>query len=263
MAKKPTSTKKPIAVKQQKPPKIFLATPMYGGQCYGHYAQSVYQFRDVVRERGWDMVFSFMFNESLIQRARNGMTHLFLKSDCTHMLFIDADIQFNPHEVADMIVADKDVICGIYPKKEINWWSVDNAVKGGVPWDKLKAYTGAFVINLLSGEGSITIANNQPFEVAAAGTGCMLIKRQVFEKLKKATKTYTNDITDLSGQLGHEKIYNFFDVPICPESNRLLSEDYAFCHAWRAIKGKIYAAPWVGLTHIGTYQFDGRAIPAP
>ena len=180
MAKKPTSTKKPIAVKQQKPPKIFLATPMYGGQCYGHYAQSVYQFRDVVRERGWDMVFSFMFNESLIQRARNGMTHLFLKSDCTHMLFIDADIQFNPHEVADMIVADKDVICGIYPKKEINWWSVDNAVKGGVPWDKLKAYTGAFVINLLSGEGSITIANNQPFEVAAAGTGCMLIKRQVF-----------------------------------------------------------------------------------
>jgi hydrogenase maturation factor HypF (carbamoyltransferase family) len=59
---------------------------MYGGQCYGHYAQSVYQFRDVIQQRGWDMQYSFMFNESLIQRARNGLTHLFMKSDCTHRL---------------------------------------------------------------------------------------------------------------------------------------------------------------------------------
>lgn len=97
--------------------KLFISTPMYGGMCFGYYTQAVLQLNNVLREKNIDSMFSFMFNESLITRARNALTHNFLKTDSTHLLFIDSDIGFNPHDVVKMIEADKDVIGGIYPKK--------------------------------------------------------------------------------------------------------------------------------------------------
>jgi hypothetical protein len=91
----------------------------------------------------------------------------------------------------------------------------------------------------------------------------MLIKREVFEKLKPIVPWYVNDVTDLSGNIGAEQISQYFTESIEPETKRLLSEDYHFCKTWRDNGGEIYAAPWVGLTHIGTYAFDGKLIPAP
>lgn len=255
---KPKRTRKAA---KPKVPKIFLGTPMYGGQCYGFYAQSVFQLQAVCAQRGWGLQFSFMFNESLINRARNGIAHLFLKGDCTHLLFIDADIRFDANQVLDMVMADKDIICGLYPKKEINWWSVTNAVQHGVPPEQLKHHTAAFVVNLLDGQASVSVQPNQPLEIMAGGTGCMLIKREVFEKLAPVTPAYTNDVTDLSGSLTGDRIHNYFNVSICPDSNRLLSEDYHFCIEWRKLGGQVFAAPWVNLAHVGTYVFDGTPIP--
>lgn len=244
-----------------KTPNIFLGTPMYGGQCFGFYAQSVFQLQTACAQRGWPVQFSFMYNESLINRARNAIARLFLKGDCTHLLFIDADIRFDAEEILAMVEADVDVICGIYPKKEINWYQVANAVKAGVPVEELKKHTGSFVVNLLGGATSVTIPQNAPFEIMAGGTGCMLIKRQVFEKLAEVTPSYTNDVHDLANNINNEVIHNFFNVSICPDSNRLLSEDYHFCIEWRKIGGKIHGAPWVKLGHNGTYAFEGGLIP--
>ncbi|NBO87112.1 MAG: hypothetical protein EBV00_02995, partial [Burkholderiaceae bacterium] len=75
---------------------------------------------NVMKNVGWDMSFSSMFNESLIQRGRNALAHQFMKTKCTHLLFIDADIKFDANDIIPMVLADKDIICGIYPKKEIN-----------------------------------------------------------------------------------------------------------------------------------------------
>ena len=91
----------------------------------------------------------------------------------------------------------------------------------------------------------------------------MLIKREVFEKLKPIVASYVNDVLDLSGTIGQEEISQFFTESIEPETRRLLSEDYHFCKTWRDNGGEIYAAPWAGLTHIGTYAFDGKLTPAP
>ena len=101
--------------------KLFVATPQYGGLCYGYFAQSMMQLQNILRDNKVDMAASFLFNESQIQRARNALAHGFLKTDFTHLMFIDADIHFNPHDVLPMLLADKPIICGIYPKKEINW----------------------------------------------------------------------------------------------------------------------------------------------
>ena len=116
--------------------KLFVATPMYGGQCFGFYTQSVIALTKTMHGR-MDVVFSFMFNESLIPRARNGLANQFLKDEsATHLLFIDADIRFEADDVLKLLDADKDVICGIYPKKEINWHTVRHAISNDVATDR-------------------------------------------------------------------------------------------------------------------------------
>lgn len=248
----------------QKKPKIFIASPMYGGQCFGYYTQSILLLNNHFRDNGIESVFSFMFNESLITRARNALTKVFLDSDCTHLLFIDSDIGFNPHHVLPMIEADKDVIGGIYPKKEINWYSVKQAMDNGVPFDQLKYYTGAFVVNLVNYAAETVVPIKDPCEIYNAGTGFLLIKREVFDTLKDHVPSYFNDVVDLNGKVkDRDEIKEYFATSIEPETGRLLSEDYHFCHIWRKIGGKIYAAPWVQLTHNGTYSFEGRLIPTP
>jgi len=242
--------------------KIFIATPMYGGMCTGFYTQSLLVMQQVFAQAGIEAAVSFVFNESLITRARNSLVHSFFKTDCTDLLFIDADLNFDPWGVLKMVQTDKDVICGIYPKKEINWHGVANAIANGVKPEDLKHHTGSWVINLANYEGTTTVPVDQPFEIWNGGTGMMLIKKEVFDKMKDITPAYANDMNDLSGNIKQgDLIYNFFDTSIEPDTNRLLSEDYHFCRQWRMIGGKVWAAPWLTPGHVGTYIFEGRLIP--
>jgi hypothetical protein len=245
-----------------KKPKIFIATPMYGGMCAGFYTQSIIQLLTTCQANGVDADFSFMFNESLITRARNSLTHTFLKTDCSHLMFIDSDIKFRAEDVIHMIRADKDILCGIYPKKEINWHSVKAAMDRGVPFDQLKSHTGSFVVNLVNYAGEVTVPVNVPVEIFNGGTGFMLIKREVFGKLWESVPSYSNDVVDLGGKMQQsEPIKEFFTTSIEPGTNRLLSEDYHFCRIWRESGGQVHAAPWCQLSHIGTYAFEGQLTP--
>lgn len=240
-------------------PNVFIATPMYGGQCFGAYEQGVLRLQDMFKQIGWSFSMSMIFNESLITRARNALVQQFLKSPCTHLFFIDADIRFEPGEAKMMVDADKDVICGIYPKKEINWTAVRNAIKAGVPDDQLKFHTGSFVVNLVNYQGAVTVPVNAPVEIWEGGTGFMMIKREVFEKMKPHCPVYKNDVAG-SGTI-REEITEYFATSIDPKTERLLSEDYHFCHTWRnKCGGKVHAAPWVNLAHFGTYAFEGQLL---
>jgi hypothetical protein len=243
--------------------KLFISTPMYGGQCFGFYTQSLLQLNNILRDNNITSMMSFMFNESLITRARNALAHQFLKTDCTHLFFIDADIRFHAPDVIKMIEADKDIICGIYPKKEINWGSVKRAMDSGVSNDELKWHTGSFVVNLVGYAGEVTVPVNEPVEIWNGGTGFMIIKREVFEKLADLVPSYTNDVTDLSGNIKADQIREYFATSIEPGTNRLLSEDYHFCRLWRENGGKIYAAPWAHLAHVGSYVFEGALLATP
>ena len=242
--------------------KLFIATPMYGGMCAGYYTQSLLDGVPKLSAAGVETTVSFMFNESLIPRARNALAHGFLKTDCTHLMFIDADIKFNAEDILPMIASDVDIICGIYPKKEIAWPLVRNAIEAGVPNDQLKYHTGSFVVNLVGYQEEVTVPINKPVEIWNGGTGFMLIKREVFEKLKETTPIYRNDVTDLGNQLGYEDVNEFFACSI-DETRRLLSEDYHFCKIARDAGMKVWAAPWVNLAHFGTYAFEGRLLQTP
>jgi len=252
------STPKP-PVQQQPLAKLFVATPMYGGMCTGMYASAIMQLVGICNQSGMMMYYSFMMNESLITRARNSMAYDFLESDATHLMFIDADISFNPQDIPQMVKADVDIICGLYPKKEINWVEVDKAVKAGVPPQELSKHTGAFVVNLPHGTETTSGAINKPLEIANGGTGFMLIKRKVFETLADKVPSYTNDMYHAVDTVRKVKIIKeYFATSIDEESNRLLSEDYHFCKIAREAGFKVYAAPWASFGHTGTYTFSGQ-----
>jgi hypothetical protein len=239
---------------------VFLATPMYGGVCNGTYAVGLLQMVGIFSNAGVPFQFAYMMNESLITRARNSLARDFLATECTHLMFIDADIGFNPADIVHMLYADKDIICGIYPKKEINWVDVSKAVKNGVEPKDLSQHTGAFVVNLVEDATSVEGDMYSPIEISNGGTGFMLIKREVFECLIGRVPTYTNDMfaaVDLDRK--PQEINEFFATSIDKDSgNRLLSEDYHFCKIAREAGFKVWAAPWAKLSHTGSYIFNGQ-----
>ena len=225
------------------------------------YMTSLLSLQAVLSKAGHEAMVSVLVNESLITRGRNALVNQFMKTDADYLFFIDSDIQFYGDQVLPMIDADKDIICGIYPKKEINWQQVAKGVKNGEDPNNLKHYTGSWVLNLADYAGSVTVPVGEPLEIWAGGTGFMLIKRKVFEELKDVTPSYINDVVDLANaNAPRERITQYFTESIEPETERLLSEDYHFCRQWRLQGGKIYAAPWVQLSHHGTYAFDGRLM---
>ena len=248
-------------MEEEKKPHVFLAVPMYGGMCTGFFTQSLITATKVLSDNNIDLSVSFLFNESLIQRGRNLLAHQFMQNDAaTHLMFIDADIKFNPADIVHMLRADKDIICGIYPKKEINWHTVEQAVKDGVPVDQLKNKTGSMVVNLVGYEGQVTVPANEPLEIWNGGTGFMLIKKEVLVKMKEQLPAYRNDVKVLSGEIT-DWITEYFACAIEPGVQRLLSEDYYFCWKAREMGIKIYAAPWVNLGHFGSYLFEGGLLP--
>jgi len=241
-------------------PFLFVATPMYGGMCHGTFATSLLTMVNTFTNSGMGFTFSHMMNESLITRARDSLANDFLDTkECTHLLFIDSDIGFNPQDIIPMVHADKDVICGIYPKKEINWNQVSDAVKEGILPQSLGNYTGVFVVNAVDHAPHIEVKLSEPIEIANGGTGFMLIKREVLEKLKDVVPTYNSDMyTIIDTERKPRKIYQFFDTSIDKDSgNRLLSEDYHFCKLARDNGFKVWAAPWAQLSHTGSYTFSG------
>ena len=238
--------------------KLFIATPMYGGLCIGGYTEGLLNCVQTFMKNRMQMYYGYMMNESLITRARNTLAYDFLDTDATHLMFIDADITFNPEDIVRMVNADKDIICGLYPKKEINWKTVAEAVKSGVEYKDLPNYTGSFVVNPVGGAAEFKGNLNEPIEIDNGGTGFMLIKRNVFEVLKDKVPTYTSDMILIMDNNPVKKIiHEYFATSIDEESNRLLSEDYHFCKISRQAGFKVYAAPWAKLSHSGTYNFNG------
>ena len=240
--------------------KLFVATPMYGGSCLGSYMKSCLDLQSLANQYGVDIRFSFLFNESLIQRARNYLTDEFLRSDCTHLMFIDADIGFEAIDIIAMLTMDKDIIGAPYPKKTIKWENVKRAIEKhpDISVSELEKLGGDIVFNPVAGTREFSVA--EPLQVLEIGTGMMMIKRDVLEKFKVAYPEYeyTPDHVGTEHFGGERKIHSYFNVEIDKESNRVLSEDYHFCQQCRKVGIEVWMAPWVNCSHTGTYQFQGN-----
>lgn len=243
----------------KKPKSIFIATPMYGGMCHGSYAKSLFQTMKLLTDKGYDVHYRDMYNNSMITEARDLFTQMFLKSGCDYLFFIDADQSFKAEDVLRMIEENRDIIGGVVPKKRINWDSISEAVKYGISSDMLSKFSGEFNLALLPGQEQPEDFSKS-FEVSHVGTGMMIIKRSVFEKLKNITRTYTYSGSGILGVEPGDKMNEYWNTNISDEGN-LLGEDVNFCYMWRKLSGKVYAAPYAKTTHVGAYEFSGTLNP--
>jgi hypothetical protein len=234
-------------------PTVYIATPMYGGMAAGIYTVSMVQLPAIFLRNGVDSLYAYSRNECLIPNARNVLADQFLESQATHLMWIDADIGFNAMDIVTMLIADKDIVCGAYPRKEVDWARVARAVEAGVPPDELSDHAGSFAIRGLDDSAEHEDVDvDELYEIEGGGTGFMLIKRAIFEALADDVADYTPD---------YKVIKEFYATAIEPESGRLVTEDYQFCRLARSRGFKIYVAPWVRLAHAGTYIFERRFDP--
>jgi hypothetical protein len=245
---------------------LFVATPMYGGQCAGMFARSIADLSAICSQNGIPLQLYFLFNESLITRARNYCCDEFMRSPSQHLMFIDSDIGFNPHDVIAMMALqsqeeDKyDIIGGPYPKKCISWEKIKHAVDKGVADEDpsvLEKFVGDYVFNPKSNQGSIAIA--EPCEVLEIGTGFMMITKNAMQKFADSYKElmYKPDHVRTEAFDGSREIMQYFQAEIDPKSKRYLSEDYWFCQKAQEIGLKTWFCPWMKMQHVGTYIFGG------
>lgn len=244
--------------------KLFIATPMYGGQCAGQYTKSLTDLTMVCTQNGIPIRSYFLFNESLITRARNYCVDEFLRSDYTHLLFIDSDIGFDFRDALTLLhLADSDngydIVTGPYPKKTIAWEKVKKAVEAGLVDDnpfELQNYVGDYVFNPVMNE---SFKVSEPVQIKEGGTGFMIITREALVKYAEAYPQlrYKPDHARTEHFDGNTEITAFFDTIIDPESKRYLSEDYMFSQFARNIGLQLWMCPWMKLQHIGSYTFSG------
>ena len=263
-----------VQVEELRKKKIFIATPMYGGQCAGMYSKACIDLATMCANYGVETRFFFIFNESLITRARNYLVDEFLRAEgFTHLMFIDSDIHFDPRDVLSLAVLcddDHPIIGGPYGKKCIAWEKIKRAVDVGIADEdpeELSKFTGDFVFNPVLGTKELKI--NEPVEVLEIGTGFMMVKRDVFDDWKSAFPQfhYRPDHNRSEHFKGDRYIHAYFDTVIDNDaympggesggSDRYLSEDYMFCQLARKIGKKIFLCPWMKLGHVGAYVFDG------
>ena len=265
-----------ISAEELRSRKLMVATPCYGGMCYGQYARSMMDLAIVCSHYGVELQVMNIFNESLITRARNYCADAFMRSDCTHLMFIDSDIGFNPNDVIALLAlqgdeTEYDIIGGPYPKKNISWEKIKIAVdKGFADEDpnNLERFVGDYVFNP---KGNVTsIPLDIPVEVSELGTGFMMIRRKTFEKFAEAYPEYMYRPDHVRSEDfdGSREIMAYFDCIIDPETKRYLSEDYFFCYKSQHAGMKTWLCPWMTMAHNGSYTFAGSlrdlaAIGAP
>lgn len=245
---------------------LFVATPMYGGMCAGMFAKSCADLSAICAQNGIPLQFYFLFNESLITRARNYCCDEFMRGPMQHLMFIDADIGFNPQDVIALMALqanepDKyEIIGGPYPKKCISWEKIKTAVDKGMADDDanvLEKYVGDYVFNPKGNNGSFRI--DEPVEVLEIGTGFMMVTKPAMQKF---ADTYTQylyrpDHVRTAHFDGTRKIMQFFQAEIDAKSERYLSEDYWFCQKAQDAGLKTWFCPWMQMQHVGTYIFGG------
>jgi|TARA_B110000858_G_scaffold198242_1_gene263482 hypothetical protein len=243
---------------------VHYCTPCYAGQISEPYFRSWTKGHMMFTKYNIPYTLTTSANESLISRARCHMVAYFMANpEATHMMFIDADINFDAIDILHMLQHDKDIIIGAYPKKELDWASIKDASDKGLDVGELKDCAANYAMNPDWDYNEETDTRKLHIEdglvrLKDAATGFMLIKRSVIEKMVEAyPEMHFNN--DLHFEEEFAKwTYLFFDCMHEPTTKRYLSEDYAFCRRWQALGGEVWLDPLVKLDHVGHYTFNGN-----
>ena len=235
---------------------ILVCTPVHN-ECSIHYTQALLEFQVACMQR--NILVSFLLlKSSLVTQGRNLCVANFLNEKYSHLLFIDADIDFESKTIFKMLELDREVIAVPYPMKTLNWDRV-HKFKEDIKDSKELSQTGFTYPIKVHDKENIKVKDDV-MEVTHAPTGCMLIKRQVFDKMiEKYPELRISQPTIMNGEAkDKENLWNFFDTYHDLENKKYYGEDFGFCKKWTDIGGKCYCYIGDYITHVGEYQYSGR-----
>lgn len=216
-------------------PRILIGAPMYGGQSFSGFLLGLFDLQGECARRGVPLGIQVVINESLIPRARNRVLHDFLRSDATHLIFVDSDIGFQGRDALRLVAhaqANPDAIVGgTYRKKTLD----------RVEFAFLPLPYGA------------PVSAAELVEVLALPGGFLCISRRIAERLAGARHEEWYTDSNLPGA----RIIDFCMPFIDRATHEYWSEDYALCRRWRELGGQILLDPNLQLSHTGTLTLEG------
>ena len=253
-----TDTGKFRVDEEKSPHEIFVGTPVHSDVSI-HYTQALIEFQQQCFLKKMKVSFHLM-KSSLVTQGRNLCVAGFLESKATHLLFIDSDIYFQAKSIFAMLKADKDVISIPYPLKTLMWDKAFRKMKEGKiknPDDIRKAL---HTYPMKVPDAMDIKVKKGVMEVTDAPTGCMLIKREVIEKMiEKYPDKEIVQKTVINGKyVNKPNMWNFFDTLHDPKEKTYNGEDFAFCKLWRDLGGKCYAYITDSIVHVGEHQYQGK-----
>ena len=237
--------------------RLFVATPVHS-EVSVHYFKACLEFQKECFVRKIPVMFQVM-KSSLVTQGRNLCVSGFLDSDCTHMLFIDSDISFNYKMVEKMLNYDKEITLVPYPVKS---WDDDKVRKEIQKGNTLRT-------RLLGNQYTIAVSDpknvrieNGFIELERGPTGCMLIKREVFDKLGKEYPEFTiQQKTLIDGKLvTRTNMFNYFDTYWDKTTKTYMGEDFFFCKLAKHAGVKMYALIDEYIEHYGEFAYTGRLL---
>jgi hypothetical protein len=165
-----------------------------------------------------------------IDAARNQMANDALAQGFDELMWIDADIVFDPDDVDELRQHDLPLVCGLYPKKSC------------------RQFACAFLPEtrqLLFGTRGDLI------ELLYCGFGFVLTRRVLYETMQRQLEL------PVCNQRFGAPLVPYFTPLIAGEGEQAwsLSEDYSFCERARRCGFRVMADTTIRLWHVGPYRF--------
>jgi len=257
-------------------PHVCILTPCYGSLCYVNFVHCLIKTISLFQKLNIGLTVEFCKNDSLVSRARNNLIAKAMANPVvTHMMFIDADITWDPLDIVKLVISDKSLVGGVYPLKRHMWDKLIPTADNPNPVQKiidkknnsqlknmvsdvdaiqhnLLKYNINFLENILNIDNNLT-------KVRHIATGFMMIKRGTIDKMIKAfpSTKYTDDVGFLHGD-ENKYAYALFDCGV--EEDHYFSEDWLFCHRWTKMGGNVYLDVSINLKHTGIEDYNGSFI---
>jgi hypothetical protein len=232
--------------------KLLIATPTYNGNVTGLFTRSLLAlFQELGGQADWETT-----KAVLIVLARNYFASLVLERDYSHLLFLDADVDFAPSVVRRMLDVDRPLVAAAYPHRALNVAAFHSAARRYERPQVAMAAALTFPVELEEPR----VSEGEFHRALHAPTGMMLIQRQVFERMADAYRELycgTGDARDAYG--GLKRVLQCFD-PLANEQGLKMGEDISFCRRWRDLGGDIWVTFDESIGHTGPYTF--RAAPS-
>ena len=206
---------------------IFVGIPTYDGKLSIKLAYTLAALMPMAMKHGISVKLGHVSGCSIITMARNMLVDQFLQSNCTELLFIDADVIPQPEDILRLVAqsGDKDVTAGMYPRR---------------------AKDKKFFLDFFQDESGDLQFDGALMRANRVGTGFMLIQRHVIETLADKAEKYL-------GQDGVGQVANVFEFSML--DGKFVGEDYTFCDKARAEGFKVWVDVEISLPHMGTDEF--------